>query len=112
MAIKKSNARKIYICNLMTEPGETDGYSATDHIRAIFKHTEYGLFQYVIVNKEKVSTKLLETYIDQGSYPVSYTVDELRDLGLISIAADLLSEEEDKIRHDVDKLRQLLIELI
>lgn len=112
MAIKKSKARKIYICNLMTEPGETDGYSAKDHIRAIFEHTEYGLFQYVIVNKGNISTKLLETYRDQCSYPVNYTVDELRDLDLISIATDLISEEEDKIRHDVDKLRRLLIEII
>lgn len=110
--IKKSKAKKIYICNLMTEPGETDGYTATDHIRAIFDHTEYGLFQYVILNKMKVSSNLLKTYIDQGSYPVSYAIEEIRDHGVTSIVADVMSEKGNEIRHDEDKLSRLLIELI
>jgi uncharacterized cofD-like protein len=110
--IKKSKAKKIYICNLMTEPGETDGYTATDHIRAIFDHTEYGLFQYVILNKMKVSSNLLKTYIDQGSYPVSYAIEEIRDHGVTSIVVDVMSEKGNEIRHDEDKLGRLLIELI
>lgn len=112
MAIKNSKAKKIYICNLMTEPGETDGYTATDHIKAVFDHSEYGLFHYVILNKGKVSSDLQKTYIDQNSYPVSYKKDEIRDLGLTSIMADLVSEKGNKIRHDEDKLGRLLMELI
>ncbi len=112
MAINRSKAKKIYICNLMTEAGETDDYTATDHIRAIFDHTGYGLLQYVILNKGKVSSSLQKTYINQGSYPVSYKIEEIRDLGLTSVVADLVSEKENKIRHDEDKLGRLLIELI
>ncbi len=112
MAINRSKAKKIYICNLMTEPGETDGYTVTDHIKAIFSHTEYGLFKYVILNRGKVSSDLQKTYIDQGSYPVRYKIEELRDLGLTSIVTDLVSEKENKIRHNEDKLGRLLTELI
>lgn len=96
----------------MTEAGETDDYSATDHVRAIFDHTEYGLLQYVILNKRKVSSKLKKIYIDEGSYPVSYKTEEIIDLGLNSIVADLISEKGNAIRHDEDKLGKLLIELI
>jgi len=111
-AIKRSKAKKIYVCNLMTEPGETDDYSATDHVRAIFDHTEYGLLQYAILNKRKVSSKLKKIYIDRGSYPVSYKIEEIIDLGLTSIVADVVSEKRNMIRHDEDKLGRLLMELI
>jgi len=110
--IKRSKAKKIYICNLMTEPGETDGYSATDHIMAIFDHTEYGFLQHVILNKGNDSFGLQKTYMVQGSYPVSYTIEEMRDLGLTSIVADVVSEKGNKIRHDEHKLGRLLMELI
>jgi uncharacterized cofD-like protein len=112
VAIKNSKAKKIYICNIMTEPGETDRYTATDHINAIFDHTEYGLFKYVILNKGKISPNLQQSYREQGSYPVSYNLKELEELGLTSIVADLVSEEGNKIRHDHDKLGQLLMEII
>lgn len=112
LAIKRSKAKKIYICNLMTEPGETDGYSALEHIKAIFNHTEYGFFQHIILNKGNISHDLKKSYIDQGSYPVSYNIEDIRDLGLTSIVADVISEKGNKIRHDEDKLGRLLIELI
>ncbi len=113
--IKKSKAKKIYICNLMTEPGETDGYTATDHIKAIFDHIEYGFLQYVILNKlnkGNVFSDLQKAYMDQGSYPVSYEIEEIRDHGLTSIVADVMSEKGNKIRHDEDKLGRLLMELM
>ena len=96
----------------MTEPGETDGYTATDHIRAIFDHTEYGLFQYVIVNKGNFSPPAWMHYADKEYLPVQYDIDELRDFGVTSIAVDLVSEKGDKCRHDEDKLGKILAELL
>jgi uncharacterized cofD-like protein len=110
-AIKRSKAKKFYICNIMTEPGETDGYTAVDHIKAIFDHTEYGLFQYVILTKKRVSPDTQKRYGEQGYYPVSYDAGEIRDLGLTSAVADLIAEG-DKIRHDEEKLGRFLMELI
>ncbi len=80
-------------------------------MKAILEHTEYGLFQYVILNKGKVSSNLLKAYRDEGSYPVKYDIDELRNYGLTSIATDLISEKGNIIRHDENKLGELLIEL-
>ena len=111
-AIKRSRAKKIYICNLMTEPGETDGYTAFDHVRAIFDHTEYGLLQYVILNKGRVSYELQRRYTGQGYHPVRHDVEGIRELGLTAVAADVMTEEGEKIRHDEDKLGCLLMELI
>jgi len=111
-AIKRSAAKKIYICNLMTEPGETDGYTATDHIRAIFDHTEYGFFQYVILNNGKFSPAVWKNYADKECLPVRYDIDELRAFGLTSVALDLLTDKGDKGRHDENKLGKILTELL
>ena len=111
-AIRRSVAKKIYVCNLMTEPGETDGYTATDHVRAIFDHTEYGFFQYVLVNNGPFSQAAWTCHADRQCFPVQYDIDELRDFGLTSIAVDLVSDRVDKIRHDEDKLGRILAELL
>ena len=111
-AIKLSGAKKIYICNLMTEPGETDHFTATDHIKAIYDHAEYGLFHYVILNKARMPADLEKSYMEQGYHPVSYDIDEIKALGLTSVVADVVSGESDKLRHDEEKLGRLLTELI
>lgn len=111
-AIMKSKAKKIYICNLMTEPGETACYTATDHIKAILDHTEYGLLQYVILNNGRVSKEVLRRYTEQGCDPVHYNIEEIRSLGITSIVADVVTEEGDTIRHDDDKLGRLLMEVM
>jgi uncharacterized cofD-like protein len=111
-AIKASRAKKIYICNLMTEPGETDGYTASDHMRAIFDHTEYGFFQYVILNKGKVPDGLQKKYAYDGFYPVRLDREEISHLDLTAVVADVISGAGGKIRHDEDKLGRLLMELI
>ena len=111
-AIRRSAAKKIYVCNLMTEPGETDGYTASDHVRAIFDHTEYGFFQYVLLNNGNLSHAAWKYHADRGCYPVQYDIDDLRDFGLTSISVDLVSDRGDKIRHDEDKLGKILAELL
>ena len=111
-AVKKSKARKIFICNTMTEPGETDGYAASDHVRAIYDHTEYGLFQYILLNKGKMSPYLQNAYAAEGAHAVSHDIEELRHLGLISVVADLISDRGDKIWHDEGKLGRMLLELM
>jgi uncharacterized cofD-like protein len=111
-AIRRSGAKKIYICNLMTEPGETDCYTASDHVRAIFDHTEYGFFRYIVVNKGKVPDALRKKYACEGFHPVRLDREEIRDLDLTAVVADVISGEGGKIRHDETKLRRLLMELI
>jgi len=110
-AIKESGAKKIYICNHMTEPGETDGYTASDHVKAILNHAEHGLLDYVIINNGRVSSRVYKHYRAQGYHRVRYSVEEIRDLGLTSVVADLISEKDNRVRHDEGKLGRLLMEL-
>lgn len=111
-AIKKSRAKKIYICNLMTEPGETEGYTVCDHINAVFDHTEYGLFQYVIVNKGRIPDDLRNRYACQGVQPVRLDRKEMGQLDVTAVLADVISVEGGRIRHDEGKLGRLLMELV
>lgn len=111
-AIKHSKARKIYICNIMTEPGETDGYTATDHIKAIFDHSEIGLFDYIVLNNKQVSDPLQKIYTEKDSLQVEYNIEELSQFGLKSFTADLLSEKEGWIRHSEQKIGMLLKDIL
>ncbi len=111
-AIRSSGAKKIYICNQMTEPGETDGYTAADHVRAIFDHTEHGLVDYVLLHKGRIAGRILDSYRSEGSLPVQHDLDDLRHLGVTSVVADLVSVAHGKVRHDEGKLGRLLAELL
>ncbi|MEQ8170621.1 MAG: YvcK family protein [Candidatus Eremiobacterota bacterium] len=107
--IKTSQAIKIYICNVMTQPGETDGFTAGDHIKAIFAHTGYAIFDYVLLNK-KIPNQLLDKYQAQGAYPVDLDLKNITGLGVNVITDDLISET-DLVRHNSDKLARAILEL-
>jgi uncharacterized cofD-like protein len=64
------NAVRIYVANLMTEPGETDGFSLDDHLHVIREHAGYDLFDYILVNRCPLPAALIERYASQGSEPV------------------------------------------
>lgn len=107
-ALLESEAVKVYVCNVMTQPGETDNYSVYDHVNAIYKHVGKDFFDYVVVNKQKVSDELLEKYAQQGAYPVKYGDDILPYPELKVVEANLISEEN-LVRHEPIKLSKTLI---
>lgn len=111
-ALLESQALRVYICNVMTQPGETDGYSAADHVRAIFAHTVPGLFSHVIVNTQSPQNQtLLDRYAAQGSVPVAPTLSELEAMGLIPVGFSLMSEEE-LLRHDPLRLATAVLRVM
>ncbi|MDL2280730.1 YvcK family protein [Selenomonadales bacterium OttesenSCG-928-I06] len=110
-ALKETEAPKVYICNVMTQPGETDGYTAKDHVKAIIDHVGDGCIDYVLVNVEEVADDLKEVYAKEGSEPVKVDIAEIEKLGVKVIKADLISETN-LVRHDPLKLYQALISLI
>lgn len=107
--IKKSKALKIYVCNIMTEPGETDAYTANDHIEAIYKHTTNELFDYVIVNTEEIPSPLLLKYKGEGAEPVKWDYYELKKLKVSPLRNKVISTANDYIRHDSAKLARTII---
>ncbi|HPZ08765.1 MAG TPA: YvcK family protein, partial [Candidatus Eremiobacteraeota bacterium] len=107
--IKDLKAIKIYVCNVMTQPGETDGFTAGDHIKAIFDHTGYKLFDYVLLNKG-TPTQLLDKYRAEGAYPVEIDLHDITAMGVEVIIDDLISESN-LVRHNPDKLVKAILEL-
>ena len=102
-AICRSKAVKIYICNVMTQPGETDGYTASMHVKAIMDHAGRNAVDYVIVNSTPVLEDLKQKYAETGAYPVVVDDDALNQLGVGIIKADLITSK-DAIHHDPKKL--------
>jgi len=110
-AIKASPAVKIYACNIMTQPGETDGYTASRHVRAILDHVGPGIMDYVLVNVEEIPKKLVKKYKVQGAVPVQADFKELQKLG-VKVVKEKLVYESDLVRHHPDKLSRAIITLI
>ena len=109
-AIVRSKALKIYICNVMTQHRETADFKASDHVRALIRHSHPGLIHAAIVNTKPVPTELLERYQQEEAYPVEPDVDQIRALGY-QVVADEVINTDDYVRHDSDKLARLIIQL-
>jgi len=110
-AIAKSHATRVYIANLMTQPGETPGYSLAEHVRAIHQHTRRHLIDWVIVNRKPVSPGVARRYRAEGAEPVACDLKKLQELGVRVVSDDLL-EEHGVIRHNSRRLAHLLLSLI
>ncbi|MGB9797441.1 MAG: gluconeogenesis factor YvcK family protein, partial [bacterium] len=109
-ALEKSKGRKVYICNLMTERGETDGFKASDHIKAIRDIIGKIPFQYVIVNTARPRPEILEKYKEEEADFVEPDIEELRKLR-VRVVAQPLVRQLAPLRHDHRKLARLLISL-
>ncbi|BAD39172.1 gluconeogenesis factor YvcK family protein [Symbiobacterium thermophilum] len=106
-AIRRSPALKIYVCNIMTEPGETDGFKVSDHMKALIDHGGFGLFDVCLVNTRQVPARLRERYREEGAEPVVLDPAAQR-MGVQVVARDLLRIEGDYVRHDPEKLAQAI----
>ena len=109
--LRKSRALKIYICNVMTQPGETDGYTASMHAEAIIKHAGRGAIDFMLVNSAPISDELREKYAAEGTLPVAVDEASINALGIGFVAADIISQS-DAVRHDPDKLSRNVMRMI
>jgi uncharacterized cofD-like protein len=108
-AIAKSKAPRVYIANLMTQPGETAGYGLAEHLGAIERHTPRRVIDWVVANREAVSPPVAKRYRAQGAEPVEVDLDALQKLGYRVILDNLL-EEHGVIRHNSTRLARLIME--
>ncbi|TLS49367.1 YvcK family protein [Paenibacillus antri] len=102
-AIRASDAAKVYICNVMTQPGETDGYSVADHVNAIAGHVGGPLFDTVIVNNSDIPRRVRSLYAEKGADVVRLDLETLAALGYRTIADELILFQG-VLRHDANKL--------
>lgn len=110
-AIIASRAVKIFVCNVMTQPGETDDYSVSDHLQAIYRHVDHHLFDYVIVNTGEIPHPVQKLYAEKGSKAVYPDLDEVMRQGYRVIADELVLFRT-YLRHDTVKLSQHIYQLV
>ncbi|MEG3937556.1 MULTISPECIES: gluconeogenesis factor YvcK family protein [unclassified Microcoleus] len=110
-AIARSEVPRIYVCNIMTQPGETDGYSVADHIRAIDRACGRPLFDAVVVQGKVPSAKALIRYSQENSYPVVLDREAVTQLGRRIVIANVMDEDKNTglIRHNSQRLAGMLL---
>ena len=113
-AVNDSKAKKIYVCNIMTQPGETDGFSVSDHIKTLFKHAGYNhIINAVLVNND-LPEELIAPYRNAGSEPVKVDSDEINKMGIEIVQKNLIEDKrfEDGhssfVRHSPSRLARVI----
>lgn len=109
--ILRSRAIKIYICNVMTQRGETDGYTASGHVEALLRHTHHALIDYCIVNTAKIPLHLQDKYKEEGACPVEPDIKKIRELGVAVVEGDIMTAD-DYVRHNAEKISNIIIGMI
>lgn len=108
-AVSKSKAKKIYVCNIMTQPGETTDFSASEHVKAILDHACYpDILDAVLVN-DSLPGDLNEDYKNSNSYPVENDAENIKKLGLDVVKTRLYEENDQKyVRHSPGRLARAI----
>jgi uncharacterized cofD-like protein len=111
-ALRRATAPVVYVTNVMTQPGETDGYRASDHVRALIEHAGPGLVDIALVNTQMPQNEvLLQRYRKEGAVPVEPDIDRIRSMGIEAVGVGLVSET-DLLRHDPARLAEAVLALL
>ena len=111
-AIKESKGFKIYISNIMTDPGQTDNYSLSEHIHAIQEHAGKGIVDYCIYDTGEIVPEFVRRYNKEGKDLVELDVSNAKDLGVKLLQRNLSYIDGEFIRHNPDAIATSIIELI
>jgi uncharacterized cofD-like protein len=111
-AIVASDAIKVYVCNIMTQPGETDGFTASRHLNVLLNHSHPKIIDYCLVNTGSIPPHLRERYKQDGSYPVVADTSRIRSMGFRTIEENIAAIFDNYIRHDPIKLSHIILGLI
>ena len=109
-AIKESTAIKVYVCNIMTEPGQTDNYSVSEHINAIIEHCGTGVIDYCIYDTGEIIPEFIKRYNLEGQDLVEQDVDKVKGIKFLQRNLSMIKDE--LIRHDPSLVASSIIELI
>ena len=110
--LSTAQAKKVYICNVMTQEGETIGYTASDHVHAIYQHIRTLKLDGIIVNSAPLPDIFLEKYREKHTGPVFVDKGDLKDLDLCIIEDDFIEFEGDLVRHNTKKLAKVLMDMM
>lgn len=110
--IKESNAIKIYVSNIMTEPGQTDNYTLSEHIKAILDHAGKGVIDYCIYDSGEIIPEFIKIYNKRGQDVVEQDIQKSKELGVKLLEKNLSQIVDDNIRHNTEAVAESVIELI
>jgi uncharacterized cofD-like protein len=112
-AIRRSSAYKIYISNIMTQPGETDGFTVTDHLKELRKYGGKDIVNCVIANSGDISEELHKKYNNEGSEIVKIDENEIKSSGIDTVKANLVRiDKKGLVKHDSNKLAEVIVNTI
>jgi len=109
-AIEKADAYKVYVSNVMTQPGETDNMSAYDHVDVLLKHTGESLIDACLINSGDVPKHVMKKYQEKDQFPVALDIDRISEKGVAVFEENVISAEE-AIRHNPQLLAQALLHI-
>lgn len=110
--IKQTKAKVIYVCNVMTQAGETTGYTASDHVQAIIDHVGEGCVDGIVVHNEPIKKAVRAVYAEENAEPVEYDTERLLEMGLEIIEGDIINHTQSTLRHDTKKIATLLYSIL
>lgn len=111
--IKKSKATKIFVSNIMTEPGQTDGYSLSDHINALHEHAGKGIIDYCVASDSDIMPEYIRMYNQNNSDVIDIDKARIKNTGVKLVVKDMsVVGEKGKIRHDSVKLAKAIIDIM
>ncbi len=114
-AINGSDAPVFYVANIMTQPGETDGYSAIDHLEALYRFTELNHVDYLVANTGTIDSETVARYKRESAELVKFSTDErtfLESKGVEIIAEDFIEVKKGYIRHNASKISKKMIQYV
>ena len=110
--IKESKSIKIYVSNIMTEPGQTDNYSLSEHIKAILDHAGKGVVDYCIYDSGEIIPEFIKIYNRRGQDVVEQDIQKAKELGVKLLEKNLSQIVDDNIRHNTEAVAESVVELI
>ncbi|WP_407270723.1 uridine diphosphate-N-acetylglucosamine-binding protein YvcK [Radiobacillus sp. PE A8.2] len=111
-ALKRAKGKIVYVCNVMTQYGETTDYTAADHVQAITRHVGDGCIHSIVVHNKPIKSDVRAVYAEENAQPVEYDLARLVNMGLEIIEADIIDHNKTMLRHDTDKIAKLLYSLL
>ncbi|WP_067727130.1 gluconeogenesis factor YvcK family protein [Oceanobacillus damuensis] len=111
-ALRDTKAKVVYVCNVMTQAGETTGYTASDHVKAISDHIGQGCIDAIVVHNEVIDQSIRAIYAEENASPVEYDMERLFDMGLEIIEGDIIDHSQSTLRHDNHKIAKLLYSIM
>ena len=110
-AIIKSRAKKVFVANIMNQPGQTDGYTLARYVNEIERYIGKHVLDYAIVNNGKITNEMIKDFNQENSTPVKIDLENITNRAICVVKEDLVLTAKDAIIHDSDRLAEIIMDI-